>query len=117
MNYEDMSDFEINKAVAEAIGHQVCVSHHPGSENAIIIVNGSARAVDYCNNWSDGGPIIVENGIGLAFKPHCECDGWVAARHIYGALESNREPFTYHENPLRAAMIVFLKMQESKHLP
>ena len=102
MNYEDMIDFEINKAVAEALGHQVCVSYHAASENAIIIVNGSARPVNYCNNPSDAWPIIEREEVWEILM-----DGSCSDMALWYSSE----------NKLRAAMIVFLKIQESKQLP
>jgi len=109
-NYEDKSDFEINKAVAEALGNK----HHweegcysvvfgPSVKLCLCCPHPSFKLYDYCNNPSDAWPIITENKIGTRWLS----DIWKA--------KGNRLPaqFTYtHENPLRAAMIVFLKMQE-----
>lgn len=65
---------------------------------------------DYCNNPSDAWKIIVDNGISL------ECI--VVNRHektwraqLKPAYVKHR---VNHKNPLRAAMIVFLMMQEEK---
>lgn len=73
---------------------------------------------DYCNNPADAWPIVVENDIALL--PSCGFD-WVAIspltlngfssyidQSLHGCLQHN------DMNPLRAAMIVFLMMQEKK---
>lgn len=108
MNYEDMSDFEVN-------GY---VSMHMHGFSWIEFVDGCASHVkcgnecspgfamievhDYCNNPSDAMSILIEMKIG--FK-------WVN-----GSCTASSVLRGYHEstsdNPLRAAMIVFLMMQE-----
>ena len=109
MNYEEMSDFEVN-------GY---VSMHMHGFSWIEFVDGCASHVkcgnerspgfamievsDYCNNPSDAWPIVMEykidiqhrDGFNTPCAKHCE--------HMYP-----------EKNPLRAAMIVFLMMQESK---
>lgn len=65
-----------------------------------------------CNNPADAWPIIVENGITLAFQ-----DGnWWADNLAYwvDGVEWNIGGII-DKNPLRAAMIVFLMMKESKN--
>lgn len=113
-NYEDMSDFEINKAVALIVG---ATFNDDGEPVRFIECDTGAYAdfneieFDPCNNPADAWPIIVENGITLAFQ-----DGnWWADNLAYwvdgvewsigGVID---------KNPLRAAMIVFLKMNEDK---
>ena len=108
MNYEEMSDFEVN-------GY---VSMHMHGFSWIEFVDGCASHVkcgdecspgfamievsDYCNNPSDAMPILIEMKIG--FK-------WVN-----GSCTASSVLRGYHEstsdNPLRAAMIVFLMMQD-----
>jgi hypothetical protein len=58
---------------------------------------------DYCNSWADAGPIIENNHIGIEHDGDC----WLCVCFSEnGSFESE------HDNPLRAAMIVFLMMQE-----
>ena len=121
MNYEEMSDFEVN-------GY---VSMHMHGFSWIEFVDGCASHVkcgnecspgfamievyDYCNNPSDAWPIITSNSIAIFETAVAGGDvRWVATTNLdkswlgYGA-----EGFDcYHNNPLRAAMIVFLMMQE-----
>lgn len=133
MNYEEMSDFEINKAVhfkmlAAGKVKERCrlndsdfvdVFRNEFGENpgpSVIAVmryvkdgiadgyNSFGSACDYCNNPSDVMSILIENKIG--FK-------WVN-----GSCTASSVLLGYHEstsnNPLRAAMIVFLMMNEGK---
>lgn len=116
MDYSQLSDFEINAIV------------HFGSRPEFRIKNGYASFLngegertgvgqfyyknnfpDYCNSPADAWPIIVENKIWL--------------REMYGIWDSKGFPDEKHpfnqvewkdENPLRAAMIVFLMMKDSE---
>lgn len=110
MNYEEMSDFEVN-------GY---VSMHMHGFSWLEFVDGCASHVkcgnecspgfamievpDYCNNPSDAMPILIAMKIG--FK-------WVN-----GSCTASSVLCGYHEStsdkPLRAAMIVFLMMQEQE---
>ncbi|HID1691120.1 TPA: phage protein NinX family protein [Escherichia coli] len=93
-NYEEMSDFEIN-----------CRVH---AEIMQISGLNSFKAKDYCNNPSYAWPIIIDNHISI------ECV--TVNRHAFTYRVYHSASFTKstHENPLRAAMIVFLKMNEDK---
>lgn len=110
MNYEDMSDFEVN-------GY---VSMHMHGFSWLEFVDGCASHVkcgndrspgfamvevpDYCNNPSDAMPILTENKIGFKWV-NGSC---TASSVLRGYHESESE------SPLRAAMIVFLMMEEQK---
>ncbi len=111
MNYEDMTDFEINKAVATSSGAEVSLNqfmeYDDRDENAVLIsvfTEGDSQ-VDYCNNPSDAWPIILENKISLI---KTDDDRWTAFEWENDKNES------WHKNPLRAAMIVYLMMNEDK---
>ena len=109
MNYEEMSDFEINKAVALALGirleHDSEYHDHPlvDSNNSYIMwyEGKTYRTADYCNRPSDAWPIIIDNTITIL----PDGDEWAASSS--GGWQSGG-------NPLRNAMIVFLQMQENK---
>lgn len=93
-NYEDMSDFEIN-----------CRVH---AEVMQISGLNSFKAKDYCNNPADAWPIIIENHIAVVPYQYTIPQAWPTA---FGAASK----FTTEDrSPLRAAMIVFLKMNEDK---
>ena len=105
MNYEEMSDLQINLLVANAIGVDAAENSgvvfgavkHEG-DNVVSVMG----VVDYCNNPSDAMPILIAMKIG--FK-------WVN-----GTCTASSVLCGYHEstsdNPLRAAMVVFLMMQD-----
>jgi len=112
MNYDTATDFDINKAVAEALG----ILHEANTLEEIVwakvpsdFEEGQEQIVIFspCENPSDAWPIIVESGIDVlqnsndatAFRPS----------GVNGA------PVDYtHKNGLRAAMIVFLKLKEGE---
>lgn len=95
IDYSQLSDFEINKRVFNILNDLGWYK------------NRNVGIFDYCNNWSDAGPIIVDNGISL------ECV--VVNRHLKTWRATFKPAYIKssctHTNPLRAAMIVFLEMQ------
>lgn len=104
MNYEEMGDLEINKRVAEAVGMEL------SSEECGSYVRVVKRSIDclpnymhfnFCNNPSDAWPIVMKSKIDIQHR-----DGFnvPCAKHC--------EHMHADKNPLRAAMIVFLMMQE-----
>lgn len=97
-NYNELSDFDINKRVAVAHGID-CSGIN--SESMMWQYN---LPKDYCNNPADAWPIIVENGISIVKSP----DG------TWGASDLYRNINYWDKNPLRAAMIVFLMMNEKE---
>ncbi|EFJ1095350.1 TPA: phage protein NinX family protein [Escherichia coli] len=122
MDYSQLSDFEINVAVFEAI-HNGSPDYKEGENGDMVfvsfegdIVNGDAVEVEVergsfnpCANPADADPIIVENRIGIIPAP--ENGLWKAAHRKVGS-DSTPYHMTQDENPLRAAMIVFLMMQD-----
>ena len=106
MNYEEMRDLQINLLVANAIGVDAAENSgvvfgavkHEG-DNVVSVMG----VVDYCNNPSDAWPIIVANRINVYASEGPDFMPWMAG--CGGFMVSNK-------NPLRAAMIVFLMMQE-----
>lgn len=119
-DYSKMSDFEINKAVAEQLYKDkpsLIVQRDVPSRPAVTVFcdigDGeivSILCADYCNNPADAWPIITENNISLIFDnpssvmATSNCVGW----------HSDEEPpiHSSSNNPLRAAMIVFLMMKD-----
>lgn len=112
MNYSEMSDFEINREVAEKVGgflakdifeeEQTVFKWHPGNKYS---------KFDPCNSWADAGPIIQGNKITIL---HDEQLGWCAGVACWvDGYEFGFSKCEYaHPNPLRAVMCVFLMMQE-----
>lgn len=74
-------------------------------DDATILLGDNKTLVDYCNNWSDAGPIIVEHRINI------EWHEWKNGIFRPYALNNETMKSCYDTNPLRAAMIVFLEMQ------
>jgi hypothetical protein len=115
MNYGEMSDFEVNKEVAKVTDGDW---HHCDGDLWKDDLHGFPRVFDPCNNPSDAWPIIVDNEITL-FRDVSTNDVWGAlgrAWFTFNGLESkigdNCE--VIDKNPLRAAMICFLKMNDAE---
>lgn len=115
MDYSQLSDFEINKRVAEIIYKDkdglFVARNLPSREEVTIVAEVNSEdiciaAADYCNNWSDGGPVIEKNLIRITPMTIGGSSAWVCSRDIYAGTSLK---------PLRAAMIVFLMMQDAKH--
>lgn len=114
VSYEDMSDNEINEQVADLMGGYAGNVH--GSETQVKVKDAATNGmfymeVDYCNNPSDAWPIIMENHITI-FSPDYNKGDSDWRSELYDSDEGIFD-FT-DKNPLRAAMIVFLMMQEQK---
>lgn len=114
MDYSKLSDFEINKRVL-ALKSEIkplAYPHNADERSAgIVDINGGYHWFDFCNNPAKAWPIIEKHGITLAFDGS---DWWATsdAHWVDGCEwqiqgEINRKPF-------RAAMIVYLMMQESE---
>lgn len=101
--YSDKSDFEINKAVAEYRKLNTIAYDRVG---IVLFDDMDATPFDPCNNPADAMPIIIENKICLTIGD--SDDIWVA--DTTRSLESS-----FNENPLRAAMEVFLMMKDAEN--
>ena len=127
MDYSKLSDFDINAAVFEAL-HGGAPDYKEGDVGAMIlisyegdVVGGDAVEVEVergvfnpCNIPADAWSIIAENRISIFFdETDPEYEGtpyqWCSAISI-----CQTHQVQYLSNPLRAAMIVFLMMQDSK---
>ncbi|QOV59856.1 DUF2591 family protein [Klebsiella variicola] len=98
MDYSKLSDFEINKKVFGLIMKDRDWNRQ------------GAGVFDFCNNPEDAWPIIME--IKLTIKPDVYIGGWVAMESKHDETEAI---YSAGENPLRAAMIVFLMMQDARN--
>lgn len=133
MKYEEMSDFEINKAVANALGLDVAdiddskktgmtTLYHNLRPNTVWVSDDINPWEQYapCNSWTDAGPIIQDNGIGIVRVDEASCGtcGVIGRWHAVGPVdwaygECDSDVAHWDKNPLRAAMIVFLTMREA----
>ena len=93
MDYSELTDFQINKLVAEK---------EFSLKGGGFIGFDETGFKDYCNNPSDAWPIILENGICL--ETYSINSLWFACYH------DNVEIKFSDKNPLRCAMIVYLMM-------
>ena len=120
MNYQTMSDFEVNRAVANLRGGYAGNVH--GSESKVKVSDTDSGGlfymeVDYCNNPSDAWSIIMEYQISITkYEGLEEWDahgGGIGVDYDHCIISDSDCSYS-NKNPLRAAMVVFLMMQESK---
>lgn len=114
MNWDDVSDKAINKAVAEKTGWTVLPDQYNQDEVVAINKYGFEENLDYCNSWSDMGPIIYQHSISLVL----DGDHNTAVKN-FECFNGEGGGFTgdyehEHTNPLRAAVIVYLMMNGVK---
>lgn len=115
-DYSKLSDFEINKLVARKLGFvqqgRGWITGADGIYDYIAKPNDDYRIglPDYSNSWADAGPIIVENCISMVWD--CAEDASSAWWNAVDQFDDCR--VQYQSNPLRAAMIVFLMMNEGE---
>lgn len=101
MNYNQMTDFEINSRVALLQGYDTNVRQH-FREAGLATVKTTEGMLNFCSSWTDAGPIIEKCMISLEFVGMWRASNWEGVE---------RE---VDDNPLRAAMIVFLMIMEGK---
>ncbi|CAM7015655.1 DUF2591 domain-containing protein [Leclercia adecarboxylata] len=117
MDYSKLSDFEINRRVFEAKSGLPTLGYPHNSDKRSCghkDINGNYQWFDFCNNAADAWQIIAKHQISVCAyhraNPGMKRESWWEA-DIFA------EFITRDDNPLRAAMIVFLKMQESSNVP
>lgn len=122
-NYEDMSDSQIAQKVFFFVSGNLCPKGglaHIGSDGFFFFDEKNInRKFDPCNNPADAWPIIVQSGISLI---KCTVGSWCWSAEIITDIDEATDnlfqcqsSFDYQDaNPLRSAMIVFLKMNEDK---
>lgn len=128
-NYSEMSDFEINKHVAHALGLKVetefqnnigfTESFHQKYPNTIWCAEVDRYGEQtqpweqkcFTHNPSDAWPIIDENKISL-ITDETQAE-WKAV--YYESFFYDDDTYRFNDkNPLRAAMIVYLMMNEEE---
>lgn len=97
--YTELSDFEINKKVAEYLKLNTIAYERT---EIVLFDDMDATPFDPCNNPSDAMPIIIENKIAMNPKDDIwQCgSGWNVAEN---------------ENPLRACMEAFLMKKDAEN--
>ncbi|OZS72132.1 recombinase [Providencia rettgeri] len=109
--YTELSDFEINLAVAHIVLGKDNYDWCPDKKEVYLagIDGGDFLPHGYfdpCNNPTDAMPIIIENKIGLS--PMYHSNKWTADCLDYDFISVNK-------NPLRAAMELFLLMKDAEN--
>lgn len=108
MDYSQLSDFEINKRVAQLHGGfalTLAVIDSPPSGKSF-----HPGRFDPCNNPADAWPIITDNKISIYAMSEADARGKWGAEAFYP-----NEAYHFNDNPLRAAMIVFLMMKDANN--
>lgn len=99
--YTELSDFEVNKKVAELL----LIPHYVIKDK--VLNAGSDSVYDPCNNPADAMSIITKNLISLmADVSEDGGSAWWCAQDVSANITTN-----FKSNPLRAAMEVFLMMR------
>ncbi|HDC4601715.1 TPA: DUF2591 family protein [Enterobacter cloacae] len=125
MDYSKLSDFEINRAVAIAIGFHPdeCDIAKRGSPSVGVEWNEDTglpiRVFDYCNNPADAWPIIIGKKLSIVNAD----DEWLCLPEdtAVDGITGDGVQMIYsgagivHANPLRAAMVMFLIIQDESN--
>ena len=98
---EKLSDFEINKLIAEKLFR--ATYWKAGDKIRVDDGTPTGRYVDYCGNLSDMMPLAFANKINLTSQ------GWNTPLWCANSIV-NHEFSIVNKNPLRAAAIVYLLM-------
>lgn len=110
--YSDKSDFEINKAVAVALGKVIGIR----TDSNIIYLIGGDELIEFdpCNNPADAMPIVFDNNISLILS-HSEYP--LATNDPSGLFRETLPPenVVTNKSPLRAAMEVFLLIKDAEN--
>lgn len=121
MNYEEMSDFEINKAVSKFVDFgDLAVTFNDGNEVVYLCDKDGffdmipISHFDPCNSPSSAWPIITESKI--AILPNAQ-GTWLSYGWEKWNGKQDFSPRKEHidKKPLRAAMICFLKMKDGEN--
>lgn len=102
---QGMSDFEVNKALAEKLGHKVSVLHE-GTESQIVVVNSIPAVINFTGNHSHIMPLAFERKIGLAPNK----DSWEAFTLADNFQVISRQ--YVDKSPLRAIACLLLMMED-----
>lgn len=124
MNYEEMSDFEINNYVHNYVKNIGCNLVLDGNGGVIWVFSDGARILpdfdgyrdgglkDYCNNPADMWPIILQNNIVITPCMGSNIgDATGYSEHVNPVLSE----FSTNDRALRSAAIVFLMMKDAEN--
>jgi hypothetical protein len=117
-DYSKMSDFEINEAVLKIKSElkPLGFAHDADKRSAgVTDINGRYHWFDFCNSWADAGPIILKNRISVIFDGSDTENPGEKFEWCGAISDCHKHQVPYLSNPLRAAMIVFLMMNEPEN--
>ncbi|EFA2548329.1 DUF2591 domain-containing protein [Escherichia coli] len=120
MDYSQLSDFEINKRVAEIVIYGDWFLE-PTDENPSWFFNlgvegkNTVKLPDYCNNPADAWPIISDNRISLMYDKSTEEGNEAQWCLASSPCDQHIVDYASESKLLRAAMIVFLMMQDANN--
>jgi len=102
-DYSTMSDFDIQQAVL----HETW-GKHPVRLLGKMMLDIMLSDYDPCNNPADAWPILMANHIGIMPFKSGAATAWPTSIGLLSNFHVK------HENPLRAAMIVYLMMKDAE---
>lgn len=108
-DWDDKSNYEINKAVAEIEKLNMCEGQHYLPRISYWNDKGHCCMFDPCTNIQDAWPIMKQYNIDIYWPDYGNCYGTVT-RYMEGATDV-QEDFTDKEDALRCAMIVYLESE------
>lgn len=104
-DYSQLSDQQINMLVAKIEHPDKTIIESKSRPPSVLMIDVINTWFDYCNNPSDAWSIIIKFKIDIQFR---------TSMLNPVPMAKNGDLYSINENPLRAAMIVFLQMQENK---
>lgn len=119
--WQDKSDFEINKLVSDLLDFDGLIPFFNDKQEVVYLCDKNGvdsiypvRDFNPCNNPSDAWCLMLENGI-APISSDGRLEGATTDSYEYFEPHGN---IIYHcedKNPLRAAMIVYLMMNEANN--
>lgn len=118
MKYAEMSDQDVNIAVAKIMHPAARVIESKSRPPCATVLGHQNHFIDYCNNPADAWPIIVDNKISTYHSiVKWDCSSIVYDSKYSGGFNvfrfSSRVGDISSNGALRAAMIVFLIMKDA----
>ena len=110
MSWNDKSNYEINKAVAETEKINLCEGQHYLPRISYWNDKGHCSMFDPCTNIQDAWPIMKEYNIDVEWPDEVNYCGTVTRYLEEGAVVVQKD-FTDKEEALRCAMIVYLQSE------
>lgn len=115
VDYSKRTDAQIAQKVFFWVNDKLCpeggLAHISDGGFFYFTSNGVKKSFDPCNNPADAWPIIYGNKISIEF----DCGDSTEPQTTWCHMGNLSCGINYQSNPLRAAMIVFLMMQEAKN--